>query len=86
MRWVVAKAKTKKQEDTKLIVEFKWLWHPHTPTKGQYSTRRPRRHPLTVEAILDSHCEIGALHSHRFTSYGFTRSAKSTLEKQTSQH
>ena len=36
MRWMVAKAKTKKQEDTKLIVEFKWLWYPHTPTKGQY--------------------------------------------------
>ena len=42
MRWVVAKAETKKQDDT--MVEFRVaMMSTCTPTKGQYSTPRPRQ-------------------------------------------
>ena len=37
VRWVVAKAKTKEQDDT--MVEF--VYGPHAPIKGQFSTTRP---------------------------------------------
>ena len=39
---------------------------------------------LTVGATSGPHCQTGVLHWHHFTSHGFTWSAKSTLEKQTS--
>ena len=44
------------------------------------------RRGLTVEAISGPHKQIGALLWHHLTSRGFTWSAKSTLEKQTSRH
>ena len=41
---------------------------------------------LAVGAISGPHSEIKGLLWHHFTSYGFTWSAKSTLEKQISRH
>ena len=64
-----------------------WLWHPHSPTKGQYSTVRPRQTcAVSGSHIRSVYCQIEALHWCHFTSLGFTWLEKGTLVKQTSWH
>ena len=41
--WVVAKAKTKKQDDTNSRVQSSYDMNIQLPTKGHYSTTRPRQ-------------------------------------------
>ena len=52
-----------------------------THKKANILLQGQERHALTVEAISGNHRQIRALLCHYFTSYGFTWSAKSTLEK-----
>ena len=54
--------------------------------RGNIALRGLDRCALTVGAISGPHSLTGALPWQNFTSRGFTWLAKSTLEKQTSQH
>ena len=56
------------------------------PQRANIPLQGVDRRVLTVGAISGPHSQIGALLWPHFTSRGFTWSAKSTLEKQTSQH
>ena len=75
----------KKRKKTQ-IVEFRvtmtctCTYKVHAITKGQCLDRRE----VTVGAISGPYSKVGALRWHHFASHGFTWSAQSTLEKQTS--
>ena len=83
--WMVAKAKTKKQDDTNSRVASEYDVHMY-PQRANILLQGLNRHGLTVEAISGPHCQIGAVHWHHITSREFTWLVKSTLEKQNSQH
>ena len=80
---MLAKTKTKKQDDTNSRVKSDYDVHMY-PQKVNIPLKGLDRHALTVGAILGPHCQIEALLWHHFTNHGFTWLAKNTLEKQTS--
>ena len=76
---MVAKAKTKKQDNT--MVEFRVVITFTCTHKGQYSSTRPRQTCADRGAISSPHCQIGALHWCHITSLGIYMVRKSTLVK-----
>ena len=69
--WVVAKAKTKKQDNTNSRVYSGYDVHIY-PQWANIPLQGLDRRVLTVVAIAGSHCQIKALHWHHFTSCDFT--------------
>ena len=83
MGWVVAKAKTKKQDGTNGRVLSGYAIHMH-PQGVSIPPQGLDRRVLTVGAVSGPHYQIRALHWHHFTSCRFTWLEKSTVEKHTS--
>ena len=77
--WVVAKSKTKKQDNANGRAYSGYDVHMY-PQWVSNPLQGLDRHILTVEAI---HCQIRARYWHHFTSCEFTWSVKSIVEKQT---
>ena len=80
--WVMAKTKTKNQDDTNIRVQSGYDIHLY-PQRTNIPLQGLDRCALTMGAISGPHCQIGTLHWHHFTSCGLMWVAKSTLEKQT---
>ena len=78
--WVVAKAKTKKQDNTNGRARSGYDVHMY-PQWANNPLQGLDKHILTVEAISGPHYQIKALHWHHFTNCEFTWSAKSTPKK-----
>ena len=91
IKYVVAKAKTKKQHDTNGGVQSSYCMMstctvPIQSANTSLQSLDRHMHVLTVGAVSSPHYQNGTLHWYHFTSYEFTWLAKSTLEKQVSSH
>ena len=73
--WVVAKSKTKKQDNTNGRAYSGYDVHMY-PQWVNSPLQGLDRHTLTVETISGIHCQIRARHWHLFTICEFTWSAK----------
>ena len=70
MGWVLAKAKTKKQDDTNGRVKSSCDVHMH-PQRANIPLQGLDSDVLTLGTISGPHCKIGALQWYHFTSNGF---------------
>ena len=69
----------------KFIVQSSYDMYKH-PQRANIPLQGLNRLAVTVGALSGPYSQIGVLFQHHFTRRGFTLLAKSTLEKETTQH